>query len=210
MKTTWQATWLAVVGAALFASAADARENSPTPSRTLTVLVQDYAGVPDGSLKDMEALSTVLLSRAGVRTEWVHCLGHIIGSRPAICDGNLETGIVLLRIVSVYPGNQNKQGDPLGTAMVASGYASIYVSEIDRYAAHNDLPAGCLMAYAATHEIGHLLLGPNHSEAGIMRAVWGPAEYREMAQRWLDFTTTQQVALRQAVPASGERLAGLR
>ncbi|MGD0365630.1 MAG: hypothetical protein ABSC93_32500 [Bryobacteraceae bacterium] len=43
-----------------------------------------------------------------------------------------------------------------------------------------------------------------------MRAVWGPAEYREMAQHWLDFTSTQEEALRQAVPVAGERLARLR
>ena len=199
-----------MLGAVWLAAAALARENPPMSSRILTVLVVDYAGVPDGSLKDMEALSSVLLSRAGVRTEWVHCLGHTAGSRPAICDANLETGSVLLRILKAYPGTQNKLGDPLGTAMVESGYASIYVSEIERDAAQNELTAGCLMAYAATHEIGHLLLGPKHSPAGIMRAIWGPAEYRAMGQRGLNFNRTQQAALRLAVPVAGERLAGLR
>jgi hypothetical protein len=34
------------------------------------------------------------------------------------------------------------------------------------------------MAYAATHEIEHLLLGEKHASSGIMRAVWGKPEPR--------------------------------
>jgi len=93
--------------------------------------------------------------------------------------------------------------------MVESGYASIYATDIHKYAAHNGLPDATLMAYAATHEIGHLLLGPNHSSSGIMRAVWGDAEYRGMVQRWLGFGATEQQALRRAVPAPDLRAAGL-
>jgi hypothetical protein len=57
--------------------------------------------------------------------------------------------------------------------VVASSYASLDASEIRKYADHNGLPAGSLMAYAATHEIGHLLLGEKHPSSGIIRAVWG-------------------------------------
>jgi hypothetical protein len=92
--------------------------------------------------------------------------------------------------------------------MVESGYASIYATEIHKYAAQNGLADGSLMAYAATHEIGHLLLGPNHSSSWIMRAVWGEAEYRGMTQRWLGFGAAEQQALWRAVPALDELLAG--
>lgn len=100
--------------------AANARERLPG-DRTLTVIVRDYAGMSDSSLDEMETLSALLLSRAGIRTQWVHCGGHLQGPRPALCDANLGKGSVLLRIVAAYPGNQKKLGDPLGTAMVESG-----------------------------------------------------------------------------------------
>ena len=209
MKSSWKTIWLAALGAAWLAIAADARTNPPIGDRTLTVLVLDYAGVSDSSLDEMETVSTVLLSREGIRTQWVHCFGHTMGPRPALCDANLEKGLVMLRILVAYPGNQNKLGDPLGTAMVESGYASIYATEIYRYARHNGLPDGSLMAYAATHEIGHLLLGPQHSSSGIMRAIWGETEYRAMAQLWLGFGDAEQEALRRAVPAQDQRLARL-
>jgi len=210
MSNSWKTIRLAALGVAGLAMAADAREIPLTGARTLTVFVFDYAGVSDSSLEEMETLSAMLLGRAGIRTEWVHCLGHQQGPRPAACDGNLDTGSVLIRILAAYPGNQNKLGDPLGTAMVESGYASIYASEIRKYAARNGVTAGGLMAYAATHEIGHLLLGAKHSSSGIMQAVWGEAEYRDMAQRWLGFSAAERQALLRAVPSPDQRLASVR
>ena len=178
--------------------------------RTLTVLVYDYAGVSDRSMDEMETVGTSLLSSAGVRTQWVHCFGHQQGAPPALCNANPDTGLVRLRIVIAYPGNRSELGDTLGAAVVGSNYASIYAFKAHQYAARNGLPAGNLMAYAATHEIGHLLLGPKHSSSGIMRAVWGRTEYHAMAQRRLAFSDAEQEALRRAVPAADQRLAGLR
>ena len=208
MNTSWQTISLAALSALWMTTAADAREKLPG-DRTITVIVWDYAAVSDGSLEEMETLSGLLLLRAGIGTEWVHCGSHLQGPQPALCDGNLGKGSVLLRIVGAYPGNQKQRGDPLGTAMVESGYASIYATEIHRYAAHNGLTDGALMAYAATHEIGHLLLGPQHSLSGIMRAVWGEAEYRGMEQRWLGFGAAEQHDLLRAVPASDQRAVSL-
>jgi len=178
--------------------------------RTLTVLVYDYAGVSDASVDEMERVGTVLLSRAGIETQWVHCRGHQQGGQPALCGASLDTASVRLRILMVYPGDRTGRLDPLGMALVGGNYASIYAFMIHKYAAHNRLPAGNLMAYAATHEFGHLLLGPNHSPSGIMRASWGRTEYRAMAQHLLDFSDAERQALQRAVPATDQRLARLR
>lgn len=209
MKSSWKTIRLAALGAMLVAGAADARVKL-TGDRALTVIVWDYAGVSGSSLDEMETLSALVLYRAGIQTQWVHCGGHLQGPQPALCDANLGKGSVLLRILVAYPGNQNKLGDPLGTAMVESGYASIYATEIRKYAAHNGLTEGNLMAYAATHEIGHLLLGPNHTSSGIMRAVWGVAEYRGMDQRWLGFGAAERHSLWRAVPALDQLVTGLK
>src|ERR1019366_5541787 len=108
---------------------ADAQENPPTGDRTLTVLVRDYAGLSESSRNELETFSAALLSHAGIRTQWVHCGGHEPGPRPALCDANLETGMVLMRILDANPGNQKRLVDPLGAAVVENGYASLYVSE---------------------------------------------------------------------------------
>jgi hypothetical protein len=205
MNTSCKAIWLAALSTV--AVTAFAQENPPTGDRTLMVLVHDYAGLSDSAINELETVSAVLLSRAGIRIQWVHCLGHQQGPRPTLCDANLETGSVLIRILAAHPGHPNKLGDPLGSAVVENSFASLYVSEIRKYADHNGLPAGTLMAYAATHEIGHLLLGENHSSSGIMRAVWGRTEYRDIAQRWLGFSAAERQALQEAVPTPDQLLA---
>src|SRR5271154_2351078 len=87
MNTSWQTAFLAALGATTcLAAAADAQD------RTLTVIVYDYAKLSDGSMNEVESLSTVLLSRAGIRTQWSYCLGHQSSPRPALCDANPETG----------------------------------------------------------------------------------------------------------------------
>jgi hypothetical protein len=111
----------------------------------------------------------------------------------------------VLRIQVDHLGNAEKRGDPLGTSIIEGRYSSIYVSPIAKNAEQKRLSEGCLMAYAATHEIGHLLLGPQHAPEGIMRALWGEAEYRGMAQLCLDFNAEERLALWRAVPASAER-----
>jgi hypothetical protein len=206
MNTSWKSILLASLGTFCMAAAPDPQDSK---DRTLTVVVYDYAGLSDSFMNEVEGLSAVLLSRAGIRTEWVHCLGHHPGQRPAFCDGDLDRGSVLIRILAAHPAGQaNKLGDPLGSAIVANSFASLYAAETRKYADHNGLPAESLMAYAMTHEIGHLLLGEKHASSGIMRAVWGKAEYHDIAQRWLGFSNGEREGLQQAVPARGGLVAG--
>jgi hypothetical protein len=204
MKTSWKAILLAALGMMSMSFAGYAQDG------TLTVLVLDYAGLSDSSLNEMESLSGLLLSRAGIGTQWVHCLGHQAGLRPAVCDRNLEQGSVLIRILKTRIGGQNGPGDRVGSARIESGYASLNASELSKYAEHNELPADSLMAYAMTHEIGHLLLGANHEPTGIMRAVWGKAELREIARGSLRFSTQERMALRHALAALGQPVESLK
>lgn len=170
--------------------------------RKITILVYDYAVLSDKTFNEMENLTSLLLSRAAISTEWVHCLRHQEGSRPALCDGNLETGQVLFRILPKHVGQTNKLGDPLGSAVSSVGYGSLFASEIRKYANDNGLDEGGLMAYAAAHEIGHLLLGDKHAASGIMRAVWRKAEFQEMAKRSLGFNENERARLHKALESA--------
>jgi hypothetical protein len=144
MNTSWKTISLAALSTV--AVTVFAQENPPTGDRTLTVLVHDYAGLSDSTMNELETVTAVLLSRAGIRVQWVQCQRHQHGPRPALCDANLETGSVLIRILAAHPGHANKLGDPLGSAVVENSFASLYVSEIHKYADHNGLPTGTLMA----------------------------------------------------------------
>jgi hypothetical protein len=54
-----------------------------------------------------------------------------------------------------------------------------------------------LLAHVLAHEIGHVLSGTDaHSEAGVMKAHWTPADYAKMATAPLPFTDA-------VIPAAG-------
>jgi hypothetical protein len=194
MNTSWTALLIAAISAMCMAD--------PKETRSLTVIVRDYARLPGSSISELENVSTTLFAHAGIRLEWVHCTGHRQGPSSPECDAYLKPGTVLLRILETRLGPPNEFGDPLGAAIVESGYASIYASAIQKYSDHTGLSATTLMGYAVTHEIGHLLLGKDHSSWGIMRAGWGKPEFIEMAQLWLSFSSPQQKALLLTIPAS--------
>ena len=57
-----------------------------------------------------------------------------------------------------------------------------------------------ILGNALAHEIGHVLLrSEQHSESGIMKAVWSRADYQHLAVRPLEFLPREAVVLREEV-----------
>jgi hypothetical protein len=198
MNTSWNILLIAALSTTCMAA--------PKQTRTLTVIVRDFAGLPGSSIRELEGVSSTLFASSGIRIAWISCPAHQQGPTSTQCDAFLGTGTVLLRILGT-PGRANEFGDPLGAAMVESGYASIYATEIQEYADQTGISSSILKGYAVTHEIGHLLLGRDHSSSGIMRAGWGKTEFNEMAQFWLRFSSSEQKALLRSIPATEPTLA---
>ncbi len=180
---------------ALMAICAAAPADPPPVDPTLTVLVHDYTELPPAALQEVESETSLLLSRAGLRAQWIVCRGVGIAGMPEPCSANLTPNRFVVRIVERHIGNQEKPGDPLGSAEIESQYATLYSADIRTSADKQGVAFDSLMAYAAAHEIGHLLLGPEHGRAGIMQAVWGKTAYRDMAQRWLGFGAAEREAM---------------
>jgi hypothetical protein len=155
----------------------------------VTLLVHDYSGLSGSVLRDTESETRRILSRAGLDLRWVVCRGAQQTGGAELCDAAGGPGRFTLRILTRYPGTQNQHGDPLGTAEIDAYYASLYAAETRRAAEEHGVSFAGLLACAAVHEVGHLLFGPAHSAAGIMRGAWDKAVYRDAAQRRLGFTT---------------------
>lgn len=196
--------FLAALGAGCAQPPVKAETDLPAAS-TLTVLVHDYAGLPIITLREFEKATAVVLRRTGTQVDWTLCTGREVRTRPALCDGNLEPGRIVLRILGRHPGGQKKYGAPLGSAEVEAGYITLFAAEIQRAAEQNRLPVGAVMAYAAAHEIGHLLLGPEHSPRGIMSATWDKADYHGMGQRSLVFSRAETARMQQGTRSRDEK-----
>jgi hypothetical protein len=185
-------------------SPACAAAPKPPGGRTpaLTVLALDYAGLRGDAARELQSLTTELMSRTGIRVEWVWCNAGRRDTRSVLCGARLTPDIVVIRILARYPGGYRRLTEPLGYAVIEEGYVSLYASEIRQVAVHWDLSFGCLLGYAAVHEIGHLLLGREHSRSGVMRAVWRRSECSRMSQSRLTFSESEGEAMRRSVPAN--------
>jgi hypothetical protein len=58
--------------------------------------------------------------------------------------------------------------------------AWVFYSRVSKYSERNHVRLEQLLACAIAHELGHVVQRmPSHSRRGLMRAAWGPAEYRD-------------------------------
>jgi hypothetical protein len=96
----------------------------------------------------------------------------------------------------------------MGRAFVSGGegyIADVYYPAIQALSETSQPGVGSLIGYTIAHEIGHLLLGPEHRPRGIMRARWGQDELRALAQRSLGFDKADRVRLRERLRQSLSR-----
>ncbi len=169
-------------------AAAAAPERGP-----VTILLYDYAALPDGAVRSLTEQTGKLMSRVGIRLEWVECGGPRLISQPEPCLAEPKPGRVVLRILAGCPDGRSSRGDVVGHA--GGLFISLCVAEILKIEKDNFLDHGCVMPYAAAHEIGHLLLGPAHGPSGIMRAVWGKAELSALQRGRLNFSEAEAKAM---------------
>jgi len=131
---------------------------------TLTVVVDDYVGVPPHVWRAAEAEATRLFRAAGVAVEWTHRRG---APTPA---GTAKLTVVLLNDAPLDM-TANSDAAVAGSAVRGSGRGYIYYRRVKLAANLHTRHPGTLLGQVITHELGHLLLPPNsHAFTGVMRA----------------------------------------
>lgn len=78
-------------------------------------------------------------------------------------------------------------------------HAGVFYDAIHRQAAHAGVAPAALLGAVVTHEIGHLLLGPGHAAAGIMKHPWLPKDLVLIRQGVFGFSGTENRRLRDAI-----------
>lgn len=190
---------IAIAGALISVQSVCGGDIAAVPQGALTVLLYDYAALPDRMIETLSQQTSEIVSRAGIRLDWAQCRGRQASVLSEPCAGKLEPGQVILRIVPHCLDEESQLGDVLGFAINRSSYISLCADQVRKVEKDKKLYPGSLLPYAAAHEIGHLLLGPGHSREGIMRAVWRRTELSAIEENKLDFSATEGEALRRAV-----------
>ena len=102
----------------------------------------------------------------------------------------------MIRVVADTGKNmKNIRVEKLGMSVAGHDggtYATVFLKPTEEKAADANLPRTIVLAYAAAHEIGHLLLGDQaHTSRGLMKATWGPDDFQAMAQNGFHFSPEQ-------------------
>src|ERR1700722_2732187 len=157
----------------------------------LQVQVYDYTGLSPAVFHEFVARTQDILSRSGVSLEADACPR---GAAPCESHTGGSRQIVLRVIADSGKSMKNVRVEKLGMSVAdrdGGTYATVFLKPAEEKASDANLPRIVVLAYAAAHEIGHLLLGDSHSPQGLMKATWGANDFLSMSQNDFHFNPEQ-------------------
>ena len=169
---TLMAAMMMVAGSTQLVSAQDAQ---------LTVHVRNDANVPTDVLASAQLSLMAIYANAGIQVSLV--------------EKDADFLVVLLETAHWM----HKIPDALGIAVgTETGGRIAYVlhHRVTGIARGYRTPASVVLGSAIAHELGHLLMVNAHAAAGIMRATWNQADFREASHGNLLFTPAQGAKMR--------------
>jgi hypothetical protein len=179
---------------------------SAKPRLTITLRVYNYARVPAWTLSTAERETARIFRETGVETTWIDCRLSAAEPPTPACKQPFSNSDLFLRLLPPHMARAvPSDGDTFGVAFTESGKpgtdAFIFYGRVTERARAESLYERDILAAVMAHEIGHLLLGGDHSPTGIMRAKWDREMLKLAARRQLQFTPEQFVLIRKEVAA---------
>jgi hypothetical protein len=178
----------------------------PSPDAKLTLRVYNYAHVDAASLVSSEKVAAEAFENLGVELVWVDCPVPKTHSRAySACQSDMGPIDLVLRILPRHMVIKlAAHDDSLGSAQTCSEREpacelSVFYCRVDELAGEG-YREDRILGYVIAHEVAHVLLGPGHSEVGIMRGKWTRNDLQRISWGLLmDFTSDQSRQLRYAV-----------
>jgi hypothetical protein len=163
----------------------------------LQVQVYDYTGLRPAALHEFITRTQEILTGAGISVEVDACA---IGVSTPCESRRGSSRQVMIRVVNGAPKNRNNvRGQDLGRSVVnheGGTYATVFLTLAEDESAATNLPRIVVLAYAAAHEVGHLLLGEEaHTPQGLMKGNWETNDFQAMAQNRFHFSPEQTLEL---------------
>jgi hypothetical protein len=172
----------------------------------LTLRVYNYARIDSESLARSEKVADAIFGNVGIETVWVDCPTSKANwqAYPA-CQSHMGTTDLVLKILPRHMAmklRRHTESLGLGQACPETEPAcelSVFYHRIDELATKG-YKEDRILGYVIAHEVAHVLIGPGHSEEGIMRGEWTPPDLQRIS--WglpLNFTGDQSKRLRDTV-----------
>ena len=151
---------------------------APDSSGIVIVRVYNHVRLPSDVLSAAERETDSVFRSAGIETKWIDCPvnGEPSDAYPA-CRADFGPADFVMKIIS--PEMAAKYSWPsllMGYAVtnctpdLKGCWAAVSYRRVQDLALKADVSPALVLGKAMAHELGHLLLGPGHSDTGIMRA----------------------------------------
>lgn len=159
----------------------------------IQVLAYDQAGLDLSTFQRFVERTQDILMTAGLS---VHVEACASGVDDPCAPRTGSARRLQVRVLARSPKTtSNAHSRPLGESFASHDggtYASVFLERVTDVAAGASVPTDIVLAYAAAHEIGHLLLGDEaHTTRGLMKAQWDHNDLQAMYQNHLHFTAEQ-------------------
>ncbi|HET9400827.1 MAG TPA: hypothetical protein VFO34_07740 [Candidatus Acidoferrales bacterium] len=195
---------LIVAGSASTQSAAADSPNSATAisaaeSKAL-VAVYNQAGISQKTVLKAEKITSIVFRDAGLQIEWVNCDTLHQTELDARCSHLSSRARFELHILRK---SQDISPAILGLAFVPEAgtgrHADLFYDSVVRMQAESSVDAATILGHVAAHELGHLLIGKEHSRTGLMRANWTREDLGDASRGLLLFSSEESRALQRGL-----------
>jgi hypothetical protein len=190
-----------------------AAARATTVSRTATRLdaklilrVYNYARLDPVSMALSGKVVSAIFENVGVEVVWMDCSVSRPPSRASpACQSRMGPIDLVLRILPRHMAIKlATRNEPLGSAQTCTEpepacEVNVFYHRVDELATKG-YRADRVLGHVIAHEVAHVLLGPRHSEEGVLRGEWTRDDLERIS--WglaLDFTKDQSRQLRDAV-----------
>ena len=168
----------------LWATGVRAQGPSAANNNGLAIGVYDYAPIPLVVLAGAEKEATNTFARFGVHLTWAQCLEHhsFIPCSQRLGPEFIQLNLLDRSMASRLTLNERRLGCALGSII------AIFYQPIEYAIGDRDPERAQILGRLVVNEMGHVLLGSEHADKGIMRATWS---LREL-QNDVNFTLRQE------------------
>jgi hypothetical protein len=183
------------------------------PNIAFTVRVYNHARVGVDVLSSAERETDSIFRSAGLEITWIDCPinGEPSGAYPA-CVADSAPANFILRIISPemaaqYSWPQLRMGYAVTDCApdLTGCWAAVSYRRVQDLALKADISPALVLGKAMAHELGHLSMGPGHSDTGIMRAELDDGDFGPGRLPTLGFLAAQKERLRAALGATIRR-----
>jgi hypothetical protein len=202
----------ALAGALVIVPFQNAAQNPARPGVVVSLPIHVYnlADVHITSLEHALGVTARILAAAGI--EPVFEPGNADSpeahrsdfTRSSLCSKRQKPhgrDFLVVRIVRGFPAEVLPSMLGFSLPFAQNGVdVTVFYDRVERAGSGTTAARETVLGSALAHEIGHVLLrSAEHSASGIMRAVWGRADYQCMAERIPEFQPAQAAAMREEV-----------